>query len=412
MNSRRACLIFILLLCSSAASIVAELFDPPVVYLTWLKKPETTMSIQWIIEANQEQENAVSYREAGKTGWLMAMGKSYQLPSDNKYLLHRVELTELEPNTEYRFKIGVNGVEYKFRTMPSSLHEPIRFVEGGDMYHDDIEYAIETNKAAAKFDPHFALAGGDLAYAVSGKAVRTEQTMDRWMTWLKAWKKHMVAPDGRLIPIIAVIGNHDVTGGFDQTPAQAEIFYRLFRGEGQTGYGVMDFGSYLSVFILDTGHTNPVSAQVGWLNSALSSRKDIPHKIAIYHVPAYPSVRPYGNERSSSVRQYWVPLFEKYQVDLAFEHHDHTYKRTYPLLKGRISPYGVIYLGDGSWGVEKPRNPQKRLYYLAKSASVRNFIGVTLQDNGRLIQAVDSQGHLIDSFKQALIKKPQPAGAL
>ena len=35
----------------------------------------------------------------------------------------------------------------------------------------------------------------------------------------------MVAPDGRMIPLVMVIGNHEVRGGYDATPASAPFFY-------------------------------------------------------------------------------------------------------------------------------------------------------------------------------------------
>jgi hypothetical protein len=51
------------------------------------------------------------------------------------------------------------------------------------------------------------------------------------------------------------------------------------------------------------------------------------------------------------IREHWCPLFDEYGVQLAFEHHDHAYKRTYPIRKGTVDPRGVVYLGDGAWGV-------------------------------------------------------------
>ena len=85
-------------------------------------------------------------------------------------------------------------------------------------------------------------------------------------------------------------------------------------------------------------------------------------------VPAYPSYRkmegaPAADGKAARLgtgeenRTYWVPLFEKYRVPVVLEHHDHTFKRTKPLIGGLSHANGVLYLGDGSWG--RLRNPQK-----------------------------------------------------
>ena len=63
-----------------------------------------------------------------------------------------------------------------------------------------------------------------------------------------------------------------------------------------------------------------------------------------------------------------MPLFEKYRVPVVLEHHDHTFKRTKPLLDGLADDNGVLYLGDGSWGrLRTPKEPDKLAYLAASS---------------------------------------------
>jgi hypothetical protein len=169
---------------------------------------------------------------------------------------------------------------------------------------------------------------------------------------------------------------------------------------GPQGYNVLDFSDYMSIWLLDSGHTHAVHGQqTDWLRETLLQRKAVPHKFISYHVPAYPSVRSFNEKISPSIRRYWVPLFEKFGIVAAFEHHDHAYKRTYPLKNHKIDPTGVIYLGDGGWGVQKPRaRPASDFrWYLAKSAPKRNFIVVTISpDETRHFLAVDDNGDIID----------------
>lgn len=97
-----------------------------------------------------------------------------------------------------------------------------------------------------------------------------------------------------------------------------------------------------------------------------------------------------------------MPLFESYGLNVAFEHHCHTYKRTYPIYQGKKDPKGVLYLGDGAWGVLETRIPKtpKQAWYLAKSASINHFILVTLQGTNRHFTAIDPNGRIIDEYSE------------
>ena len=90
-------------------------------------------------------------------------------------------------------------------------------------------------------------------------------------------------------------------------------------------------------------------------------------------MPAYPSYRSPEGEKGAfgtgeANRLHWCPLFEKFNVDVVLEHHDHTFKRTHPLTDGRNDKNGVLYLGDGSWGkLRAPKKPEQRPYLAAVS---------------------------------------------
>jgi len=387
-------------------------YDPVAIYLTWTRNPESTMSIQWITPLDR-QDDRVEYTEEGKNEWKAITGKHQQLPEKTPYFIHYVELTNLRPDTKYNFRTGKDGVTFKFQTMPTTLSKPIRFVAGGDMYHDGVNLLHQTNRRAAATSPHFALVGGDIAYASDKQIgflprwahplvdVWFGQTFDRWLTWLVAWKNDMVTPDGCLIPILPAIGNHDVIGRFGQTPAQAPFFYTLFPMPGEPGYNVLDFGSYMSIFLLDSGHTNSVNGQQSiWLAKTLHDRATVPHKFALYHVPAYPSVHSLTEVIGSQIRKFWVPSFDAYNLTAAFENHEHCYKRTHPIKAGKIDPKGVIYVGDGGWAVDKPRRPRRleQKPYLSHVASSRQFLFVLLEKEKQTVTAITPEGGIIDQF--------------
>jgi hypothetical protein len=395
-----------------SAANSARYIAPLTVYLTWQNSPESTMTINWITPMGVEED--LDYHQLGHKNWNQGKAFHKQLPNDVPYMLHRVELTGLQPATAYEFLIGNKGIPYKFRTMPETLEvAPIRFVVGGDMYHDGLDILHTTNRQAARQDPMFVLVGGDIAYASSNvldffprwghpwvdRVVG--QKFERWLEWLVAWKEDMVTPDGYLIPMLPAIGNHDVAGRYDQTPEQAPFFYSLFPMPGLPGYNVLDFGQYMSIFLLDSGHTNSVEgAQANWLASQLWQRRHVSHKFALYHVPAYPSVHKMTEKVGVQIRKYWVPSFDAYRLTAAFENHDHAYKRTHPLLNDKIDSRGVLYIGDGGWGVKKPRKPRRvdEKWFLAKAESERNFLVVDVDKDKQTVKAIGDDGKEIDSF--------------
>jgi len=369
------------------------------------------MTVQWISKEDQTA-NEVYYQKIGSDLWEIGVGTHEKMPHDLPYLIHRVELSCLAPGESYLFKPGAwKAAPYKFRTVPKNL-DTVQFVVGGDMYHDELDICIEMNQQAAKVDPLFALVGGDIAYAESRLPKEHDNKRNRWVEWLSAWTRSMVTPNGFLIPIIPAIGNHDTVGRYDQTPLQARLFYSLFPFPGEQGCQALDFGEDLSIIVLDSGHTHPIGGmQTEWLYRTLQERRHVPHTFALYHVPAFPCVRSFRESQSIQIRRHWVPIFEMFALSAAFEHHDHAYKRTHPLYQGHIDAIrGVLYLGDGGWGVKHPRHPKspKQLGYLARTAQARHFIAVALKGEEQYFTAINHLGEVIDRCKQAVPAQHTP----
>ena len=108
----------------------------------------------------------------------------------------------------------------------------------------------------------------------------------------------MVGRDGRLIPMVACIGNHEVDGGYGKPRAKAPFFYALFDGlYPETGYATLDFGDYLSLVLLDTGHTTPIGGeQTDWLEKTLKARADHPQRVRGQPRPGLPVVPQDGGQ--------------------------------------------------------------------------------------------------------------------
>jgi hypothetical protein len=363
---------------------------PDTLFLTWQRDPTTTMTVQWVGADAAPPNIHMSAVTAGLARWSTTPTTARPFPFTDLRVF-RAELTGLTPGTEYRFRIGTNPHTSSFRTMPSRATDRLTFVSGGDCGVN--AHAAAVNMLAARQNPSFAVIGGDLAYDNG----REPQAM---LGFLRNYSRHMIDTQGRLIPMVACIGNHEVAGGYGQPRSAAPLFLSLFDGLfHDTTYATLDFGDYLSLVLLDTGHVAHIGGdQTDWLDRTLRERVDRPHLIVANHVPAYPSYRPADGADGTGAgnRQHWVPLFEKHNVDVVLEHHDHTFKRTHPLRGGHIDRDGIVYLGDGSWGqLRAPVSPESRPY-LATTGQAYHVTLHRLEGDRRYHQALEESGKVVD----------------
>ena len=149
------------------------------------------------------------------------------------------------------------------------------------------------------------------------------------------------------------------------------------------------------------------SAQLAWLESALSASRAT-WRFAVLHQPPYTSdSNDYGDTLlSSSTRgdlnvRNIVALLEKYDVDLCFSGHVHDYERTFPIREGAVQPYregGVIYVtaagGGGSLEDFDPANT----WFGHKKARRHHFVYVAIHGDQLEFQAVDEDGRLFDQM--------------
>ena len=417
---RRFALAFLLALCV-ALPVQAQAIDPLGLVLSWQRDPTTTMTIDWHT-AEAGNGAAVQFRPAqGEHDWRSVTGRQQPFPFSDR-TINRVELTGLSADTDYLFRVGEFTRVRRFRTMPTEIiTRPIRIALGGDVR--GTEPAARVSRFAMQHDPDFVVWGGDLAYANGD-----ERNVTRWYDLLDQTMHLLVTPDGRSVPVVMGIGNHEVRGGYitsndhelrkglpaytqtDASRAQiAPYYHALVSWPGQPGWGALDFGDYLSLILLDTDHANPIDgAQTRWLQQALQQRVGrVAHVLPVYHVGAYPSARDWGGTVHQRVRQHWSPLFDRHAIPMVFENHDHTYKRTWPIRGGKIDARGTVYMGDGAWGVGPRvigRSHKEHAWYLDRVASQWHSIILTLQGNYQSLTVVNDEGTVIDEYPRTTLQ--------
>lgn len=405
-------------------------FDPAALYLTWERDPTTTMSVNWHVEPDAGGEALLEYRESGtEDDWTAVEGTTVYDPeeqfhpnenTDYDRAVNRAELTGLEPGTSYSFRFGTAPV-WTFRTLPAQLEEPLTFANGGDTEDENWEPILETLMTE---DPEFVTIGGDLPYANGGTST---DALELWHSWLDSVKEYLVDPEGRVVPIVVGIGNHECraqffdlmrfdpnvsigepelndegevkTRPFEGDPAEsrrlfAPYFYTFFPFPGGRGYGTLDAGEYLSVVMLDSYHTNSVlGPQTEWLDETLEQRRDVTHVFPHSHVPAFPSHREL-KRYTRQIQDAWLPLFERERIRFTFGHHDHTTKITPPLLDGEVDEDGVVEVGDGCMGVS-PRDIEPDRQWIEHAESTRCVNIVTIDGETTRVETLGAQAQVL-----------------
>ncbi len=388
-------------------------YAPDTLFLTYHADPTTAVTVQWLDVAFDPAAVPVVYRQRGG---ILDVAAPTTVPVTRKPYprsdrpgvdegfadlhVYRAVLSGLTPGAEYEFRLGGRTAAYRFRTMPSKMTDAFHFVSGGDCGIGAA--AVASNKIAAKQDPMFALIGGDLGYD-NGWSVEAS------VQFVRNYAAGMTDSQGRLIPMLVCVGNHEVYGGYGKGRADAPFFFALFDGlYADASFATVDFGDYLSLVLLDTGHIAKIEGeQTDWLDRQLAARRDRPHLLVVNHVPAYPSFRAPGDDKAGRPgtghgnRTHWVPLFEKHRVDAVLEHHDHTFKRTHPLKGGQVDADGIIYLGDGSWGQLRPAKKPEERPYLATTSTSYHLTLHRLEAGQRFHLALEATGKVLDVTRTA-----------
>jgi len=84
--------------------------------------------------------------------------------------------------------------------------------------------------------------------------------------------------------------------------------------------------------------------QTLWLESTLAEARRDPSvdMIVVYMHQVPMSTSTSGNGSDLAIRQAWLPLFDKYEVDLVFHGHEHDYERTYPVRGYEPGEFGTV----------------------------------------------------------------------
>jgi len=210
-----------LLFAEGAKEVERREVTPKGIHLTW---PENdvyhTMAVSWYTKSSASSTVYCDTVSQGDVPWKYGSkieGSQHKIKTtrgtwNNWY--HDVILKDLEPGTTYYFICGGTdgwSREYQFRTI--SLNQPVRFCFGGDSRYgaprsaeiegptfQEARITISSDMAAEETD--FVIFGGDMV--LHGYEEKL------WEMWFKDITDYLITEEGRMIPVVAVIGNHDL----------------------------------------------------------------------------------------------------------------------------------------------------------------------------------------------------------
>jgi 3',5'-cyclic AMP phosphodiesterase CpdA len=341
-------------------------------------------------------------------------------------------ITGLQPGTAYVYLAlhdGAQPVSGSFTTSPKGraaftftsfgdqgtptlgkLFEPPAGVElpNPPYVNDNLGSPAAGNLPAAieRVQPLLHLFNGDLCYA--------NLATDRVRTWWDFWDNNTASARHR--PWMPAPGNHENELGNGPIGYEAyQTYFALPRQPGQTDvtrglWYAATVGSVRFVFLanddicLQDGGSSYVrgysgGAQKAWLEDELQrsrADRDVDWIVVCMHQVAVSTADQF-NGADLAIRQDWLPLFDRYGVDLVVCGHEHHYERSHPI-RGRqanatLTPKpaatstdvidtteGTVHMVIGGGGTSLPSN---RLFFNPPACRVITSVGSVDPSTGK-----------------------------
>jgi 3',5'-cyclic AMP phosphodiesterase CpdA len=296
-----------------------------------------------------------------------AIAASYEdAKSGQTVYAYHAKLGRLRPDSSYLYGAMHDGAEPEFGTFRTSPRgrQPLTFTSFGDQgtptvgrkfvppagvtmpnppfVNDNLgsPAAGDTTLGVERLQPLFHLFNGDLCYANLAE--------DRVRTWWDFWANN--TRSARKRPWMPSAGNHENELGNGPIGYRAyQTYFSVPPASGQTDVtrglwyaftaGAMRVISIANddVTYQDGGSSYvrgySAGAQKAWLEqelAATSRNRDIDWIVVCMHQVAI-STADMFNGADLGIREEWVPLFDRYGVDLVVCGHEHHYERSHPI---------------------------------------------------------------------------------
>ena len=346
---------------------------PEQVHLTWGSDPACEVVVSWASQAASVRPRVTVSTDRGHSETVQAVQRTYTDGLSGVVVFaYHARLHGLKPDTTYRYEVtsdnaSGNPFSSSFTTAPRG-RKPFRFTSYGDLATPNTSWVLSSLQsryavqAVERFQPLFHLLNGDLCYANLNPKHQTD-------VWRDFGNNNQTSAANR--PWMPCPGNHELefyngeqgldsyltrytlpengtrfSGRWYAFQVSSVLFISLDADDivyqdgaafvagpaplvpaPSTGNAPIPPGTSLYV----RGYSN--GEQTRWLEHTLrraADNRDIDWIVVQMHQDALSSSKT-GNGSDKALREAWLPLFERYGVDLVLCGHDHDYERSYPV---------------------------------------------------------------------------------
>ena len=320
--------------------------EPQRIILNVTEKPETSVAITFRFY-DEVDSGFVSYIENDDDVKLHARAKKIMLKPEiiytdttksvAQYVCSYI-IEDLKPNTEYAYQVGDKdnySAWYVFKTAKTEDYN-FKMVYLGDPQWGYKTYLPRLYDAAIKTAPDAAI------WYVAGDLVDYPYEDWQWDAYFEGGQNIFAT-----YPQIVAVGNHAYLWGYRDHRSELPPTWRAHVTQPENGPEGLEetcfYLDYQGVRIIMLNGNERLEEQSIWLEKVLQNN-DKKWTIVGIHQGFYPC----GWERDyPENRALFLPLFEKYDVNLVLQGHDHSYTRTFPLKNGEIvkkAKDGVSYV--------------------------------------------------------------------
>ena len=360
--------------------------QPDHALLTWSGDTSTTIDIQWRTDTSVAA-GTVQYREKGSDE-IFTEDASVYLMEDlrlvNDRFMHRftAQLENLNPGTSYEYLLTPQTSWKETQTFTTAGdNDSFSFIWLGDMHRSP--EAAELHHKAESAHPDVAF------YTVSGDVTGDGLHRNDWDD-LFEFSKDIISRK----PFMTVPGNHDNRLGLGSKMFRDMLSYPTNGPEGVPEGQTYSF-TYKNTLFLMLDSTSPRDVQTEWIEEQLANT-DATWKIAIFHFPPYNFNYPYYN-----IQAEWVPVFDKYHVDMVLAGHIHYYMRSKPMRGGEV----VDSYNDGTAYIisvavtARDRDMGEEPYAEVRSNEGKFYQHINIEGDELVYSAFDGEYNLVDSFR-------------
>ncbi len=388
----------------TGAAVLQQPDRPERIILNLTKTPWTSQAVTWrtaspgssplaqIAGVTQASDLNVTAQT------LQADTQPVALGNQKKVYHHSAVFTSLSPDTLYAYRVSGDGNLWSEWNQFKTAHEkpsPFQFVYFGDPQEQVRSMCSRIFRMAYKTAPdaafwHFI---GDLV-----------DDGDKDEQWAELFDAFGWIP--RTTPMILLPGNHEYP---DKRVVHGKDFklFHLWRPHftlpengPETLAETVYYIDYQGVRFVMLNGNEQLEKQASWLDGILSKN---PQRwtIAAIHQPVYSTGKERKRHKNEQLKNLFVPVFDKYSVDLVLQGHDHTYSRTGKLNNGhRVSDTekGTVYVisvcGPKAYPVNNRHND-----IMDKSGTGRQLFQVIgIDDHQLAYKSYDAKGEIYDSF--------------